>query len=297
VHYYQFNIADYAKDTMHLSNTEDLAYRRLLDRLYLDESPLTSDIKKLARRINMRGNEQEISDVLEDFFELTEEGYIQKRAFDEIARYAAKADTARANGSKGGRPKKPSGNPEETQSEPKKTQWVISGNPEETRLKANQELITNNQQPITNNQELTTNNQEPITKNKEQETKSNKSQQAAQVFEYYVSVFEKSRAKLTKERENQIKKALGVYSVTDLQCAILGCSKSKYHMGDNEQGKKYNEIERIVNLRTKDGRNNVEYFMGFNEVKEKNTLTADDIAMAHAEMFFGGGDTVNIMLD
>jgi len=35
MHYYQFNIGDYASHTRHLSDLEDLAYRRLLDAYYL----------------------------------------------------------------------------------------------------------------------------------------------------------------------------------------------------------------------------------------------------------------------
>lgn len=153
MYYYQFNIGDYATATRHLSNTEDLAYRRLIDLYYEQEKPLVKDVKKLSRLINMKGNQEEIKAVLEDFFYESEDGFRQNRIDREIENYHSKADTARANGKKGGRPRKANSNPEETGSKPKKTQLVILANPEETGSKANQEPITNNHKPLTKNQE------------------------------------------------------------------------------------------------------------------------------------------------
>ena len=46
MHYYQFNIGDYAKATRHLTNDEDLAYRRLIELYYDTEKPLIKDIQK-----------------------------------------------------------------------------------------------------------------------------------------------------------------------------------------------------------------------------------------------------------
>jgi uncharacterized protein YdaU (DUF1376 family) len=152
MHYYQFNIGDYAKATRHLSNLEDLAYRRLMEIYYDTEKPLVNDVDKLARLINMRENKAEIEVVLSDFFTLSDDGFSQKRIDEEIQNYNAKAYIARVNGKKGGRPKKANGNPEEIEQEPKKTQSVILANPEKTGSKANQKPITNNQEPITNNQ-------------------------------------------------------------------------------------------------------------------------------------------------
>ena len=39
MHFYSFNIGDYASHTRHLTPMEDLAYRRLLDIYYLHEQP------------------------------------------------------------------------------------------------------------------------------------------------------------------------------------------------------------------------------------------------------------------
>jgi uncharacterized protein YdaU (DUF1376 family) len=87
MHYYQFNIGDYASHTRHLTNLEDLAYRRLLDAYYLQERPLNSGVASVARQINMRDNEAEVKAVLEEFWVLTEAGWINRRADQEIAKY------------------------------------------------------------------------------------------------------------------------------------------------------------------------------------------------------------------
>jgi len=94
MHYYQFNIGDYASHTRHLNPFEDLAYRRLLDAYYLQERPLSSGLTSVARQINMRDNEAEVKAVLEEFFELTDEGWVSSRADREIEHFRAKREQA-----------------------------------------------------------------------------------------------------------------------------------------------------------------------------------------------------------
>jgi hypothetical protein len=50
MHYYQFHIGDYRSATAHLTNEEDLAYRRLLDMYYDTEVPIPNDPKDVARK-------------------------------------------------------------------------------------------------------------------------------------------------------------------------------------------------------------------------------------------------------
>jgi len=138
MHYYQFNIADYRKDTQHLSPIEHYIYRELMDWYYLDESPIPKKTQLVIRRLRLvYENNQDLANVLEEFFSETEEGWVHSRIDREIEKYQANAATARVNGSKGGRPKKP-----------KKTQPVNLANPEQTQVKANQEPLTINQEPI-----------------------------------------------------------------------------------------------------------------------------------------------------
>jgi len=94
MHYFQFNIGDYASHTRHLTVIEDLAYRRLLDLYYLQERPLNSGLTSVARQINMRDYEAEVKAVLEEFFELTDDGWANVRAEKEIAHYRAKVEQA-----------------------------------------------------------------------------------------------------------------------------------------------------------------------------------------------------------
>ena len=54
MHYYQFNIGDYASHTQHLDEIEDVAYRRMLDYCYLNEIGLPKSVDEVARLIRMR---------------------------------------------------------------------------------------------------------------------------------------------------------------------------------------------------------------------------------------------------
>lgn len=94
MHYYQFNIGDYASHTRHLTNLEDLAYRRLLDAYYLQEHPLNSGLTSVARQINMREYETEVKAVLEEFFTLTDEGWFHQRVDKEIKHFQTKRQQA-----------------------------------------------------------------------------------------------------------------------------------------------------------------------------------------------------------
>jgi uncharacterized protein YdaU (DUF1376 family) len=94
MHYFQFNIGDYMSHTNHLSLLEDIAYRRLLDLYYLHERPLNSGIAPVARQIGMREHETEVQTVLEEFFKLTEDGWVNKRADLVIEDYRAKIQQA-----------------------------------------------------------------------------------------------------------------------------------------------------------------------------------------------------------
>ena len=132
MNYYNFHIGDYISHTIHLSLQEDLAYRRLLDMYYDTELPIPNNIPLVSRRLRI--SPDDVKTVLEEFFELTEDGYKNFRAENEIADYRRFIDKQKVNGSKGGRPKKSHRKP--------------TANPTETQNNPNQEPITNNQQPI-----------------------------------------------------------------------------------------------------------------------------------------------------
>ncbi len=66
MHFYRFHIGDYKSATAHLSNEEDLAYRRLLDMYYDTEKPIPLETDWVARRIRV-GSEVVVT-VLQDMF-------------------------------------------------------------------------------------------------------------------------------------------------------------------------------------------------------------------------------------
>lgn len=101
MHYYQWNIGDYARDTGHLSPLEHGIYRLLLDWAYLNERPITTE---QAMRIG-RGNPNETQSVLSEFFSQTEDGWEHKRVMQDVAAFHARRGVNRENGVKGGRPK------------------------------------------------------------------------------------------------------------------------------------------------------------------------------------------------
>ena len=101
--WYKFHIGDYISHTMHLDDAEDLAYRRLLDWYYMSEKPLPLDVTLISRRIRL--DEEVVSPVLNEFFERTDEGYINARADKEIAAYNVRVELNRRSAKLGGRPK------------------------------------------------------------------------------------------------------------------------------------------------------------------------------------------------
>ena len=127
MYYYQFHIGDYRSATLHLSNEEDLAYRRLLDMYYDTEKPIPLDISWVAKRIKIPP--QVVRDVLFDMFIKTEDGYINSRCDKEIAVYKGFSDAGKRGAAK---------------------RWGKGGDsPPITPL-----IATNNQEPITNNHNI-----------------------------------------------------------------------------------------------------------------------------------------------
>ena len=127
MNYYQFHIGDYSSHTRHLSPIEDIAYRRLLDLYYLHERPLNSGSSSVARQINMREFEDEVKLILEEFFTLSDDGWINVRADKEIAHYRGKIEQASRAGK--------------------------ASAERRFNVRSTDVQLTNNHKPITNNQE------------------------------------------------------------------------------------------------------------------------------------------------
>ena len=97
MYYYQFNIGDYQSHTAHLTDLEDLAYRRMLDWCYLHEKPLPIDPEEIARLVRMRTHSDCIAVVLREYFKKTESGWISSRVLLEMDRVGEKSSKARAS--------------------------------------------------------------------------------------------------------------------------------------------------------------------------------------------------------
>ena len=126
MHYFQFNIGDYASHTRHLSLMEDLAYRRMLDCYYLREQPLPINPEEVARLIGMRDYVNEVTQVLNDFFVERDYSWRHLRADAEIIHFRDKSMKA-ANAGRASAERRLSKRSTDVQP-------------------------TNNQEPITNNQ-------------------------------------------------------------------------------------------------------------------------------------------------
>ena len=133
MNYYPFHIGDYISHTSHLSDAEDLAYRRMIDLYYQTEEPF-KDVAWVARRI--KSTSEIVKLLLEEFFEFDSDAWRSKRADEEIAKYRLKADSAR--------------NANRIKTEKKSS--LITELKSELISEPNH-IVTNNQEPITNNQE------------------------------------------------------------------------------------------------------------------------------------------------
>jgi len=149
MHYYQFNIKSYNSATNHLSNGEDLAFRRLLDFYYGNETPISAKpnkptaLAKLSHRLRLDINDLEF--VLDEFFIFDEECWKHDYCDQVIADFQAFLEKQRANGRKGGR-----GNKKNDQAN------VNPNKPTALPNKAKPK-------PTINNKQETINNKKPIT--------------------------------------------------------------------------------------------------------------------------------------
>jgi uncharacterized protein YdaU (DUF1376 family) len=96
MNFYPFHIGDYLSHTSHLSDEEDLTYRRMIDLYYQTEEPFT-DTAKLARKV--RSSFEIVGSLLHEFFVYEDGAWHNKRADVEIAKYRAMKDGGRKGAS------------------------------------------------------------------------------------------------------------------------------------------------------------------------------------------------------
>ena len=95
---YEFHIGDYYRETRNLSQGEHYIYRSLLDECYLHEVPLTTDPKMIMRLIGIKSDQiEDLEFILDRFFMLTPDGWINNRVNEELAKIYAKSAAAKAS--------------------------------------------------------------------------------------------------------------------------------------------------------------------------------------------------------
>lgn len=230
VHYYKRNIGDYAKKAGRLSMLEHGAYTLLIDACYDRERfPTEADAIEWCWA---RTPEEvaAVKFVLSRFFELVGDVYVQSRISEEIEKYH---ETARTNSRIA------------TERELKRTKRTRAVNDS-----------TTNEHEAPPNQEPRTINQEPLTI--EDQKQSSASADVLLVFDHWRSVMDHPRAVLDQKRKKKIADALKKYPVDFLKQAIDGCKLSPYHMGQNDKGTVYDDLELILRDTAK-----IERFAGF----------------------------------
>ena len=155
MYYYQKHIGDYRSATAHLDLLHHGVYQYLMETCYMNEQPLPIEVAKVCRLCGARTQEEKeaVQNILDEFFTLTEKGWVNSRVEKEINAYHANSDKNRANGAKGGRPRK-----NKTQNNPVGFDSVSSGLENDANSKPNQKA-TINHKPLTINQEPLTSNQ------------------------------------------------------------------------------------------------------------------------------------------
>ena len=158
MHYYSHNIPDFNNATRHLTRVERSVYRDLIELYYDKESALTSDINYLAKRILCPSEEEKeaLKNVLEEFFELRNDGYCHERCQSEIGKYHAQKDAK----SRAGKASAESRKRDSKQKASRKTavdkqnltrvEQVPDTEPTDVQLTNNHKPITNNHKPTTN---------------------------------------------------------------------------------------------------------------------------------------------------
>lgn len=137
VHYYMFNIGDYASHTQRLSVPEDCAYRRLLDLYYLNERPFNGCSTDVAREIGMSDSLDSVEYILQKFFPNDGECWRNKRADKEIARYQSKKKLASKAGKASGKARRGAA-----------SEQTLNGRSSNVEPTINQEPLTINQEPV-----------------------------------------------------------------------------------------------------------------------------------------------------
>jgi uncharacterized protein YdaU (DUF1376 family) len=92
MHYYQHHIGDFVRDTARLTDSQCMAYLRLIWMYYQTQTPLPNDPEGLAFQVG--ANDQDVRLILKHYFEIDGDLYRHKRCDKEIAIFKEKSEKA-----------------------------------------------------------------------------------------------------------------------------------------------------------------------------------------------------------
>jgi uncharacterized protein YdaU (DUF1376 family) len=214
MHYFQFNIGDYASHTRHLSPMEDLAYRRLLDLYYLKDGEVYGDEAEVARQIGLRDHVLEVTQVLQDFFCIGEDDrWTHDRCDAEIAHFREKSEKA-SNAGKAS------------------AQRRLNKRSTNVQPTNNQEPITNNQQPVSSSKEDVSSDDDAPVRPQEIIDAWNSMAKRAGLSE--IKMLNPKRAASLKSRIKECP------DVETWSTALQNIERSKFLRGENDRGWKAN---------------------------------------------------------
>ncbi|EPQ5081235.1 YdaU family protein [Acinetobacter baumannii] len=245
MHYYERNIGDYYRKAGRLNILQHGVYNLLMDACYDRESFPT-----LEEAIEWVWAETEeeidaVKFVLKKFFKLNEDGvYIQNHIKEELEKYRAFLAKQAENGKKGGRPKKNpkndsgnngndfdnSGFKNKSQENPNESE-LNPEKPKETQTKPKPSNHLTNE-PSNQEKNICPPDGEPVPAEKPKENFKNEIQE---IFDFWKVTFNKNdRTVLDNPRKSKIQARLKEgYTVEDIKTAIVGCSKSQFHIEGN----------------------------------------------------------------
>lgn len=159
MNYYQHHIGDFNNATRHLSLLERAIYRDLLDMYYDTEKAIdATNIDRLARRLQCITPEQvaALNYVLEEFFTLHDDAYVNNRCEREIAEFHGKRKQASEAG-KASAKKRAAKKQQSSSNGSSDSEHSNDDNSTDVEQASNENLTdvqpTNNHKPLTINQE------------------------------------------------------------------------------------------------------------------------------------------------
>ncbi|MFA3583808.1 YdaU family protein [Acinetobacter baumannii] len=232
MHYYERNIGDYYRKAGRLNILQHGVYNLLMDACYDRESFPT--LEEAIEWVWAESEEEidAVKFVLKKFFKLNEDGvYVQTHIEEELCRYREYCAKQSENGKKGGRPKKAPKSDESGKNGFKNESELNPEKPKETQIKPKPSNHLTNE-PSNQENNICPPNGEPMSAEKPKENFKNEIQE---VFEFWKVTFNKNnRTVLDNPRKSKIQARLKEgYTVEDIKTAIVGCSKSQFHIEGN----------------------------------------------------------------